>query len=175
MKTEVAITGLDGVLDMLQKLPPEVVTKRGGPVRKVLRKAARLLQVEAKARFRVAVAEVGKTGITDTTGFTERQIIVRKGKYRHHGERQVVTVRYGQPHPGGKRLGGRTIFANDIAFIMEAGTSQQPATPWLRPAFAAKAPEAIALVERELPREIERIANKLGRSARRSVMHFGGK
>lgn len=175
MKTEVTVTGLDGVLDMLKQLPPEVVSKNGGPVRKVLRKAARLLQAEAKARFRAAVAEVGKSGITDTTGFTEQRIIVRKARYRHKGERQVVTVRYGQPHPGGNRFRGRAIFANDIAFIMEAGTSQQPATPWLRPAFAAKAPEAIALVERELPREIERIANKLGRGARRSVMHPYGK
>ena len=42
----------------------------------------------------------------------------------------------------------------------------------VRPAFAAKAPAAIALVEAELPREIERIANKLGRSARRSANSF---
>lgn len=163
MKVDVQLSGLDGVLDMLEKLPAEVVTKNGGPVRKVLRKAARVLQKEAKARFRVAVAEVGKTGITDTTGFTEKRIIVRRAKYRFKGERMVVTVRYGQAHPSGHRFRGRAIFANDIAFIMEAGTSKQPATPWLRPAFAAKAPEAVATIERELPREIERIAARLGK------------
>jgi HK97 gp10 family phage protein len=164
MKVEVRLTGLDGVLGMLEKLPAEVVTKNGGPVRKVLRKAANLLRKEAKARFRVAVAEVGKTGITDSTGFTEKHIITRRAKYRHKGERMVVTVRYGKQHPSGHRFRGRPIFANDIAFIMEAGTSKQPATPWLRPAFAAKAPEAISTIERELPREIERIAERLAKT-----------
>jgi len=164
MKADVQISGVEGVLAMLQRLPPEVVSKRGGPVRKVLRRAATLIRKEAQSRFRVAVAGVGKTGITDTTGFTEKRIIVRKAKYAQKGERMVVTVRYGQPHPSGNRFRGRVIFANDIAFIMEAGTSKQPATPWMRPAFAAKASDAIALVERDLPREIERIATRLARS-----------
>lgn len=166
MKVDVKLSGVDGVLGMLQKLPAEVVSKNGGPVRKVLRKAARVIQKEAKTRFRAAVADVGKSGITDSTGFTESKIVVRKAKYRAKGERQVVTVRYGQPHPSGRRFRGRVIFANDIAFIMEAGTSQQPATPWLRPAFAAKAQEAIHTIERELPREIERIATRLGMTGR---------
>lgn len=164
MRVDVKLSGVDDVLAMLQSLPPEVVTKNGGPVRKVLRKAANLIRKEAQARFRVAVAEVGKSGITDSTGFTEKRISVRRAKYRHKGERMVVTVRYGQRHPSGHRYRGRAIFANDIAFIMEAGTSKQPATPWLRPAFAAKAAEAITTVERELPREIERIAGRLAKS-----------
>ena len=164
MRVDVDVKGLDGVLDMLQKLPKEVAGKNGGPVRKVLRKAARLIRDEAKTRFRAAVDQVGQSGITDSTGFTERQIIVRKGKFGGKGERQVVTVRYGQPHPGGKKFRGRVIFANDIAFIMEAGSSTQPATPWIRPAFAAKAQAAIELVERELPKEVVALANKLGKA-----------
>jgi HK97 gp10 family phage protein len=163
MKVEMNLSGLDGVLNMLQKLPAEVVSKNGGPVRKVLRKAARLIQKEAKASFASAVAQVGVSGITDSTGFTERQIIVKKGKYGGKGERQVVTVKYGQAHPSGGKFRGRPIFANDIAFIMEAGTSKQPATPWIRPAFVAKAAAAIRLVETELPKEVERIAARLAK------------
>lgn len=164
MKMRMEVKGLAGSLAMLQKLPAEVVSKNGGPVRRALRKGARVIQAEAKLRFRLAVAQVGKSGITDSTGFTESMIIVRKGKFAGKGERQVVTVRYGQAHPSGQKFRGRPIYANDIAFIMEAGTSNQPATPWAKPAFVAKAAEAIATVERELPRDIERIAAKLAKA-----------
>lgn len=161
MKVDVKVSGLDGVLDALKKLPPEVVSKGGGPVRKSLRKGAMVLVKQGRQNFSAAVQQVGKSGITDTTGFTEKQIIARRGKYGGKGERQVVTVR-GVPHPNGNTYRGRPIQANDIAFTMEAGTSKQPATPWLRPAFDAKAQEAISTVERELPLEVAKIARKLG-------------
>lgn len=161
MKVQVKVEGLTGVLDALKKLPPEVVSKNGGPVRKSLRAGAMVLVKQARTNFSAAVQQVGKTGITDSTGFTEKQIIAKRGKVKAKGERQVVTVR-GVPHPGGNIFRGRPIQANDIAFLMEAGTSKQPATPWLRPAFAAKAQEAISTIERELPREIAKVARKLG-------------
>lgn len=166
MKVQVKVEGLAGVLDALKKLPPEVVSKNGGPVRKALRKGAMVLVHQARANFAAAVQQVGKSGITDTTGFTEKQIIARRGKVTGaKGERQVVTVR-GVPHPGGNVFRGRPIQANDIAFLMEAGTSKQPATPWLRPAFDARAAEAISTVERELPAEVGKLARKYGLQTR---------
>jgi hypothetical protein len=33
MAVDLKVTGIDGVLDLLRKLPPEVVSKRGGPVK----------------------------------------------------------------------------------------------------------------------------------------------
>lgn len=162
MKIDMKLDGLDGVLDALQKLPPEVVSKNGGVVRKALRKGAVVLVKEARSRFSAAVQSVGKSGITDTTGFTERQIIAKRGKFKSgQGERQVITVR-GVPHPNGNTFRGRALQANDIAFLMEAGSAKQPATPWLRPAFASKAQEAIQTVETELPKEIGKVAAKLG-------------
>jgi hypothetical protein len=161
VKVTTRIEGLDGVLDALKKLPPEVVSKNGGVVRKSLRKGAMVIVKQARVNFAAAVQQVGKSGITDTTGFTERQIIARRGKFGGKGERQVVTVR-GAPHPNGNVFRGRPIQANDIAFLMEAGTSAQPATPWLRPAFAATAPAAISTVERELVSEVAKAARKLG-------------
>jgi HK97 gp10 family phage protein len=163
VKIDMKLQGLDGVLESLKKLPPEVVSKNGGPVRKALRKGAMVIVKQARTNFNAAVQQVGKSGITDTTGFTEKQIIAKRGKIKGgtKGERQVVTVR-GVPHPGGNTFRGRPIKANDIAFLMEAGTSKQPATPWMRPAFAAKAPEAISTVTTELPKEIGKVARKLG-------------
>jgi HK97 gp10 family phage protein len=161
MKVEMNLSGVDGVLAALQALPPEAVSKNGGVVRKALRKGALVIVRQARTNFGAAVQQVGKSGITDTSGFTEKQIVAKRGKYKYKGERQVVTVR-GVQHPNGNTFRGRPLQANDIAFLMEAGTSKQPATPWLRPAFAAKAQEAIATITTELPKEIGKVARKLG-------------
>lgn len=162
MKLELQMRGLDGVLQTLESLPKEVVSKRGGPVLASLRKGARVLVKQSKDNFRAAVAMAGQTGITDTTGFTEKQIVAKR---RHppvgtKGERIVVTVNP-KPHPNGHKYRGRTIQANDIAFIMEAGGSKQPATPWLRPAFEAKREEALRAIERELVTRVDRIVKTL--------------
>jgi hypothetical protein len=164
MQVDVKLSGLDGVLEALRKLPPEVVSKNGGPVRVALRKAAQVFVKQARINFGAAVAMAGVSGITDTTGFTQQQITAKRGRKMPagvKGERQLVTVRY-VPHPNGNTFRGRPIRANDIAFVMEHGSSKQPATPWLKPAFEAKAPEALATIETELPRAIGRAARKLG-------------
>ena len=176
MKVEVNMTGLDGVLDTLKSLPPEVVSKRGGPVRRALAKAGRLIRDQARANLTAAIALPGKSGVTDSTGFTERQVILkRRPLERFKGERYIVTVKPAL-HPSGrlyaksrsykrtrknKMTKDRLLKANDIAFMLEAGTAKQPATPWLRPAFAARAGEAVQKFETELLRDIERIVKKL--------------
>lgn len=162
MKLDVKLTGLDGVLDTLKSMPPELVSVRGGPVLAALRKGARILRDQAKTNFRSAVALPGKTGITDSTGFTEKQIISKRVRMPGgtKGERVVVTVRP-KPHPGGKVYRKRTIRANDIAFIMESGDKDQTATPWLRPAFDAKSDAALREVESELVKRVDKLVKQL--------------
>lgn len=162
MKTEFDIKGLDGVLETLKSLPPEVVSRRGGLVRSALRKGAMVLVTQARSNFRRSVELPGATGITDTTGFTEKQITAKRrnptGGIR--GEKYVVTVNY-VLHPSGNKFRKRPIRANDIAFVLEAGSSKQAAAPWLRPAFDAKAREAIDTASSELVKNIDRIVKKL--------------
>jgi hypothetical protein len=162
MKAEFDIKGLDGVLEMLQQLPPEIASKNGGIVRRALRKGAMVLVTQGRANFRRAVEQPGATGITDTTGFTEKQIVAKRRKMPGgmKGEKFVVTVNY-VLHPNGNKYRGRAIRANDIAFTMEAGSSKQAATPWLRPAFDAKARTAIETATSELIRGIDRAVKKL--------------
>lgn len=155
--------GLDGVLDTLKKLPPELVSKRGGPVVASLRKGARVLLKQSRENFAAAVSMPGKTGVTDTTGFTERQIVSKRRRPPggQKGERVVVTVNP-KPHPTSKGMyRGRTIRANDIAFIMELGSSAQPATPWLRPAFESRRAEALQVIETDLVKRVDKITKKL--------------
>jgi hypothetical protein len=171
VKLEFDIQGLDGALEMLKSLPPEVVSKNGGPVRVALRKAATMLAKQAQANFVSAVAQAGKSGITDSSGFTAAQIKAKRGRKMPRGirgERQLVTVRY-VLHPSGNKFRNRPVRANDIAFIMEHGskmengTSRQPATPWLRPAYESKRGEAVAIVQRELPLAIQRVVKRLAK------------
>jgi hypothetical protein len=177
MRVEVKLTGMEGVLETLKSLPPEIVSKKGGPVRAALAKGALVILKQAKANFRAAVALPGKSGITITTGFTEKNIVMRRKQPFPgvNGERYVITVA-GKKHPNenllrrksrstGKRHRAgpqaRPVQANDIAFMMEYGTSKQAATPWLRPAFNAKAHEAITTVESELVKRIDAIVKRL--------------
>ncbi|MCC2632181.1 MAG: hypothetical protein K0S48_67 [Ramlibacter sp.] len=179
MKVDVSLTGVDGVLATLRALPPELVSRNGGPVRAALRKGAMVIVKQAQANFRAAVAQPGKTGITDTTGFTEKQIGLRRKNPPQgvKGEKFLVLVKYIE-HPSGKasrrasrraadstrrirKRMARAIRANDIAYMMEYGTSKQAATPWLRPAFLSRAEEAIQTTQTELLSRIDRIVKKL--------------
>ena len=161
------LQGLDGVLEMLQKLPPELVSKRGGPIRAALRRGAAVFVKAGRANLQAAINDPGKSGITDTTGFTAKNVIARSRKPPEgiKGEAYVVTVRY-LPHATSKGIfRKRRIKVNDIAFIMEAGTAKQPATPWLRPAFLNNAERVIAQIEIDTVRSVERIAQRYLRGA----------
>lgn len=59
MKVEVNLRGVEGVIATLKSLPPEIVSKRGGPVKLALAKGARLIRDEAKKNLRRAIAMNG--------------------------------------------------------------------------------------------------------------------
>lgn len=155
--------GLAGVLATLQALPPEVVSKRGGPVRTAVRNASKIIRDEARLQMKARGDSPGKGGVNYATGFTLQHIIMKRTKLTAiKGERFVVTVRPA-PHPNGHRIGKRPLKANDAAFILEAGSATQPAEPWMRPAFAAKAEIATRAMETELIAAIDRVVKKLAR------------
>jgi len=177
MQAEMKLEGLDGVLQTLQQLPPEIVSKRGGPVRQSLRKGAKLIVTQARINFARAADAPGKTGINQATGFTERNIVtkVRSRNLDFNGEKLVVTVNPTK-HPSGKlyrrasRSTGRRnkagpqakqVQANDIAFFMERGTKKQNRIPWLVPAFVSRAPDAIRTIQTSLLTAIDKIVVRL--------------
>lgn len=165
MKADVKIEGLNGILETLKKLPPEVVSKRGGPVLKALNRAARIIRNQARQNFKRNGATPGKTGVNWSTGFTEKYIINKRAKMfasGPKGERVVITVK-SVPHPSGGKFGRskRPIKTNDVAFIMEYGSAKQPAEPWLRPAFDAKKEEAMVVMKSHLLKEIDKVTKRL--------------
>ena len=164
MKTETEITGLEGVLESLRALPAEMTKKRGGPVRAAVRKAAQLLRKEARAQMIARGNNPGKTGINYATGFTAKHIIIKRRKINEamKGERFIVTVKP-VPHPNGNKIGKRPIKTNDVAFIMEHGSANQPAEPWLRPAYNARKEEAVRVMVDTLQSGIDKIVAELAR------------
>lgn len=154
MKVDVNLRGMDGVLETLQSLPAEVVSKRGGPVKLALAKGARVIRAQAATNLRAAIALGGER----STGNLEKRLVVTRGKrpLGGKGERYLVRVR--------KRnyINALGIKTNPLmtANLLEYGSSHQPATPWLRPAVAQKGEEAINVITADLKRRIDIIVKK---------------
>jgi len=163
MKVDVKIEGLNGLLATLKSLPPEVVSKRGGIVRAALRKGAMVIVKEARSNFRRSVAIIGKTGENYSTGFTEKQIVAKRRAppVGVNGERFVITVNYVVHPNGNKKRRGRAFRANDAAFLMEYGTVNQQALPWLRPAFASKGEQAMQVASDDLRKRLDKIVKQM--------------
>lgn len=157
MKAEVKLSGAD-VLGMLQKLPPEVVSKAGGPVLRALRKGARVIQLEESLNL---AADLGS--LTDdektSTGLLLKNIVVSRGKAPtgSKGERMLVRIRR-VAYPDRT---GETVTTLQSAQLKEYGSSKQAPRSFIRKAFTEKAPEAIRTTEKALIADIDRIATKL--------------
>jgi HK97 gp10 family phage protein len=166
MKMEMQLQGVDDVLKMLRSLPPEVVSKRGGPVRFALRKGALVIRDEARRRVPV------------DTGELRDALQVVRGKYAGNGEKAIVRVgdKFYRSYVKNRRniqMGRATqVSAKQYELeempaiygrFLEYGTSKMSPKPWLRPAFAAKASEAIRTVETELVRGIDRVLRKIAK------------
>lgn len=163
--TTIQLTGVDNVLNLLRSLPPEVVSKRGGPVLQSLRKGARIIIKEAKNNLSRVTSNVGKDGKNHSTGLlvSKNLSALRKnppGSIK--GEMIRIRVRRAI-YPSGNRINGRKFATNDAAYLLEFGSAKQPAEPWLNPAFNAKAEQAIYTVESELIKALDKIVRKLGK------------
>jgi hypothetical protein len=165
LKMEMTIEGADQIINLLQRLPAEVVSKGGGPVRVGLRKGARVIGDQAKQNLIRVTSTTGATGENYGTGFSASKVILKRKKPFGgvKGERYIVTIKP-EVYPKTKSLfRKRPIKANDVAFMLEAGTVKQDAEPWMRPAFVAKAPLAIETATREVLRALERVVAKLAK------------
>ena len=157
------VEGLQGVLDTLKQLPPELVSKNGGPVRTALRKAAVLIQKQAQANVQAIMDTPNAGGMpSESTGLLLKNIVAQRIKppRGQRGERFMVRVRK-KRYDGGADWKPRN--TAQIGTLLEQGTETRQAMPWMRPAFESKKAEAVAVFERELPAAIDRIVKKLAK------------
>jgi HK97 gp10 family phage protein len=153
----VKLTGVDGVIETLKALPPEIVSKRGGPVKAALRAGARVILREAALNLAHATENLTADG-QESTGLLLKSLIASRGKPPAgvNGERYLVRFK--------RRVyqrEGKPVTTLQTARFLEYGTSQQPAEPFLRPAFNAKAAQAISVTTAELTKAIDRVVKKL--------------
>lgn len=150
------VKGLEGILDTLKRLPPEIVSKGGGPVRVALRKAAVIIQREAQANVRRIVEEPNKDGEpSSSTGNLEKAVIVSRKKPApgFKGERYHVRVKRGAKSADG-------VLASKYGGILEFGYEGVPAKAWLRPAFDTKKQEALDTFVSDLRKRVDAAVKK---------------
>ena len=180
MKVVTKMEGLEGVLATLKSLPPELVSKGGGPVRRAVGRAATLLRNEARKNFQNSTSTPGKTGKNYATGFTLSRIAAIRGKRmpggmkgevyfvfvkrdNHPAKKIVERARLDKRSKSGRMTKDKYIKARDIAYYMEYGSAKQEAKPWLRPALETKKFESMNVMRDYLLKDLDRIVKKLAR------------
>ena len=162
MKMEMQLKGLDDVLATLRALPPEIVSKKGGPVKNALRRGARQLRDAAEANLREVIARDGG----QSTGLLEKNLIASRGKppSSGKGERYLVRVKR-KAYPGrNPEQDGKVPTVRKSAQLLEWGSSQQQATPWLRPAVAQQAAAVIETIRADLLKRIDSTVKRIAKN-----------
>jgi hypothetical protein len=158
MRVDMKLTGIDGVLDTLKSLPPELASKRGGPALAALRKGARVIQAAEKTNLQASLANATDADDAASTGLLMSSVIVSRGKALVDGKGERVLVRIKRKtYP----RNGKPTTTLASAQLKEYGSSQQAAEPWIRPAFLSKAAEAIATIERDLVARLDKLVARL--------------
>lgn len=167
MPTEtVHLEGLRGTLDMLKRLPPELVSKSGGPVKLALKKAAEVLRDAARANVQRIIDEPNlDEQATKSTGLLKKSIVAARGKMPPglKGERYSVRIRKNQKYPETR---GEGLTAVQIGRQLEEGTERRDPKPWLRPAFDEKKGAAVDTFVSEVNRRGQALIDKLDREAK---------
>ncbi|QNH21262.1 hypothetical protein HEP73_02176 [Xanthomonas sp. GW] len=154
MKSGLEIKGIDGVLNLLRSLPPEVVSKRGGPVKSALAKGARFLRDKERENLQ-AVLEPGE----ESTGLLAENIIASRGKapIGGKGERYLVRIKR-KMYPGRK---GEQVSTLKSAQIKEYGSVKQPARSFIRRTVVEHGGQTINVVVTDLVARLDRVVKKL--------------
>jgi HK97 gp10 family phage protein len=150
------VKGLEGLLDTLKALPPEIVSKGGGPVRTSLRKAGVVFQKAYQENIRAIVDEPNKDGSTPANSRTlEKAVIVSRRKPRpgFKGEIFAVRVKRGARAPNGQS-------ANKYGGVIEFGYEGVPAKAPMRKAFETNKDQALTVFVSEMQKRVEAAAKK---------------
>jgi len=155
------LRGLDDVLAKLKALPPEIASKRGGPVKAALRKGAVVVQREAQANVRRVTQNTEEAGYASTKTL-EKAIVVRRDP---NPQRSGANERY-RVLISRKRYEGRDTKAVATGRYLEIGTEHQKAEPWMTPAYMSSREKALSTVEQELIKGVNRAIAKVSKGGR---------
>lgn len=162
------IEGLDGLLETLRRMPPELIKGARSPVVFGLRRGANVIRDQARANAPKRTGAMAKSIATRRANARQRRkakaatgadeyftvgIAPRRGKYSNT-RRNRGLGRVGQSYD----FDGWTYYWRFI----EMGTKRMPAKPFLSPAGEAKGPEAAKVIAEQIREGIDRIAKRHG-------------
>lgn len=166
----VTISGLKDVVDALRALPKELSGDRGGPVRRALYKASKIIRDDAERRAPRLTGNLAANiylyrdrNPRSSTGAAERFVIgVRTKKHRY--SRTNLNRRLGRI---GRfyRTRGDAYYWWFVEFGI--GNPNYPKQPFLRPAFEEHKSGAVSTFAAELGLEVEAAARKVRRTTSR--------
>ncbi len=162
----VRIEGLEGVLDALRKLPAEIVSKAGGPVKAALKKSAEVVRDEAISNVVNLILTPNADGIPYDGQYTlAKNIVATRGRMRgQKGERFTVRIRR-VPYDVGSKA--KPVSTPQVGRLLEYGSERVNPHPWLRPAFDSKKNEALQVFASEMNRRVKAVIDRLERQAKR--------
>ncbi len=149
----VKLEGIEAVRRTLQELPQAITGKNGGPARRALRRGMAVMRKAARANL----------ALHKDTGLLQKALtvsVIRRLPSGFKGEGVRLRVRR-VIYPNKFVKGGTKLATNDTAWWLEYGSSKQPATPWLLPAYNAMALPSVRKAEDSLVADIDKIAADL--------------
>jgi HK97 gp10 family phage protein len=162
-RESVRIEGLDAVVKTLRDLPPELVSKRGGPVRVALQKAAKRIQQDEQANLQqiIDTPNIGEE-VSESSGLLKKNVVVKRGRLAggEKGELYAVKVR-NKAYPTTK---GKRVTTAQVARQLEQGTEKRVPMPFIRPAFDAAKGYVFGMFTAELRSRLDGIVKKLHRT-----------
>lgn len=165
MKTVAEVKGLEGVLSLLNKLPPELVSKRGGVVLSGLRKGANVMRKAWREEVQRLISEPNIGPDYIATGTYQKAISTsRLRKPKEVGGDEAVRVRVkAAPYP--ETGNGKPKNAAMVAGILEHGTEHMEAKAPMRKAFEASSQKALDAVVKATNDGIAKAIKKLDKTA----------
>ena len=155
------LQGLDDVLAKLRALPPEIASKRGGPVKAALRKGAVVIQKEAQANIRKVTQNTEANGYVSTKTLEKAVVVRRDPNPQKSGANERYRVMISR-----KKYEGSDTKAVATGRWLEFGSEHQKAEPWMTPAFMSARQKALDTVVLELNKGIDRAIKKISKGAR---------
>jgi hypothetical protein len=150
------VHGLEGILDTLKSLPPEIVSKSGGPVRTSARKASVVFQKAYIENVQLIIDQPNKDGSTpDNSGSWEKGIIVSRAKPvpGFKGEIFKTRIKRGAKAPNGQSV-------NKYAGVQEFGDETHAALAPMRKAFESKKDVALQTFATEMRKRTDAAIRK---------------
>lgn len=160
--------GVDDLLAKLKALPPEIVSKNGGPVKAGLRKGAVVIQKQARLNVLAVTRDSLAAGYVPTKVLHDAIVVRRDPNPRRAGanERFRVVVARGREYEGRLNSKGKQLTAIMTGRWLELGTEDQRAEPWLTPAYMSQREKALSTTIAEISKGIDRIIRKMSQGSR---------